>query len=120
MQALANLLSNAAKFSPPDDRIEIAVSRRGTLIRVAVTDHGPGIPDELRPEVFKKFSRAGAANMKHKGGIGLGLSIARHIVGQHGGRIDYESQPGVRTTFFIDLPELPPEHPGISGAAPGG
>jgi PAS domain S-box-containing protein len=119
MQALANLLSNAAKFSPPDDWVEIAVSRRGTLVRIAVTDHGPGIPEKLRPEVFKKFSRAGVASAQHKGGIGLGLSIARHIVGRHGGRIDFESHPGVRTTFFIELPELPAEHPGISGAAPG-
>ena len=118
MQALANLLSNAAKFSPPDDRVEIAVCRLGTMVRIAVTDHGPGIPEEFRPQVFKKFAQAGMSNLQHKGGIGLGLSIARDIVGKHGGRIDYESLPGVRTTFFIELPELLPEHPGSSGAAP--
>jgi PAS domain S-box-containing protein len=117
MQALANLLSNAAKFSPPDDRVEIAVSRRGSRVRVAVTDHGPGIPEEFRPEVFKKFARAGITTMGQQGGIGLGLSIARHIVGKHGGRIDYESLPGVRTTFFIELPELLPGRAGVSGAA---
>jgi PAS domain S-box-containing protein len=116
MQALANLLSNAAKFSPPDDRVEIAVSRRGDMVRIAVTDHGPGIPEEYRSEVFKKFAQAGIANMQHKGGIGLGLSIARQIVGKHGGRIDYESLPGVRTTFFIDLPELIPVSSGAAGA----
>ena len=112
MQALANLLSNAAKFSPLDGQIEIAVSRRGTMLRVAVTDHGPGIPEEFRSEVFKKFSRGGLAKIQHKSGLGLGLSIARHIVGKHGGRIDYESLPGVRTTFFIDLPELRADHAG--------
>ena len=112
MQALANLLSNAAKFSPADGRVEIAVSRRGEMIRIAVTDHGPGIPEAFRSEVFKKFARAGMADAHHKGGIGLGLSIARQIVGKHGGRIDYESQPGVRTTFYIDLPELHPEPTG--------
>jgi len=106
MQALANLLSNAAKFSPPAGRVEIAVYRRGDRIRIAVSDHGPGISEAFRPEVFKKFARAGVPNMQHKGGIGLGLSIAREIVVKHGGRIDYESEPGVRTTFFIDLPEL--------------
>jgi len=109
MQALVNLLSNAAKFSPPEDRVAVAVGRRGDMVRIAVTDHGPGIPESFRSEVFKKFARAGITNLQHKGGIGLGLSIAREIVVKHGGRIDYESQPGVRTTFFIDLPELPPE-----------
>jgi PAS domain S-box-containing protein len=110
MQALANLLSNAAKFSPPDGRVEIAVSRRGAMVRVAVTDHGPGIPEEFRPEIFKKFAQPGVVKLQHKSGIGLGLSIARHIVIKHGGRIDYESVPGVRTTFFIDLPELRADH----------
>jgi PAS domain S-box-containing protein len=116
MQALANLLSNAGKFSPPDDRIEIAVSRRGSMVRIAVTDHGPGIPEAFRPEIFKKFAQAEGTKQQHKGGIGLGLSIARHIVGKHGGRIDYESQPGVRTTFFIELPELSVDDPGNRGA----
>jgi len=116
MQALANLLSNAGKFSPPDDRIEIAVSRRGAMVRIAVTDHGPGIPEAFRPEIFKKFAQAEGTKQQHKGGIGLGLSIARHIVGKHGGRIDYESQPGVRTTFFIELPELSVDDPGNRGA----
>jgi PAS domain S-box-containing protein len=116
MQALANLLSNAGKFSPPDDRVEVAVSRRGAMVRIAVTDHGPGIPEEFRPEIFKKFAQAEGAKQQHKGGIGLGLSIARHIVGKHGGRIDYESLPGVRTTFFVELPGLAADDPGNRGA----
>jgi PAS domain S-box-containing protein len=116
MQALANLLSNAGKFSPPDDRVEIAVSRRDAMVRIAVTDHGPGIPEEFRPEVFKKFAQAPGTKQQHKGGIGLGLSIARHIISKHNGRIDYESLPGVRTTFFIELPELPADEPGSCDA----
>lgn len=119
MQALANLLSNAGKFSPPDDRVEVAVSRRGAMVRIAVTDHGPGIPEEFRPEVFKQFAQAPGTTQQHKGGIGLGLSIARHIVGKHGGRIDYESLPGVRTTFFIELPELSEDDLGNCGAVQG-
>ena len=114
MQALANLLSNAVKFSPPDGRVEIEVSRHGDMVRIAVTDHGPGIPEEFRSEVFRKFAHAGAPNLPHKGGIGLGLSIAREIVVKHGGRIDYTSQRSAGTTFFIDLPESVPE----SGVAP--
>jgi PAS domain S-box-containing protein len=116
MQALANLLSNAGKFSPPGDRVEIAVSQRGAMVRIAVTDHGPGIPEAFRPEVFKKFAQADGTKQQHKGGMGLGLSITRHIVGKHGGRIDYESLPGVRTTFFIELPGLPLDDSGNSGA----
>jgi PAS domain S-box-containing protein len=119
MQALANLLSNAGKFSPPGDRVEVKVSRRGAMVRIAVTDHGPGIPEEFRPEIFKKFAQAPGTKQQHKGGIGLGLSIARHIVGKHGGRIDYESLPGVRTTFFIELPELSEDDPGNRGAVQG-
>jgi len=117
MQALANLLSNAGKFSPPNDRVEVVVCRRGTMVRIAVTDHGPGIPESFRSEIFKKFAQADGTKQQHKGGIGLGLSIARHIVGKHGGRIDYESLPGVRTTFFVELPELSADDPGTRGAA---
>jgi PAS domain S-box-containing protein len=105
MQALTNLLANAIKFSPPGDVVEVAVSRRPSTIRIAVTDHGPGIPDEFRPQVFEKFTQRDDANLQQKGGLGLGLSIAKLIVRQHNGSIDYESEPGVRTTFFIELPE---------------
>lgn len=105
MQALTNLLSNATKFSPPDDRVGVEVSRRGPMIRIAVTDHGPGIPENFHSEVFDKFTQADTANLHHKGGVGLGLSISKLIIEQHGGRIDFVSEPGVRTTFFIELPE---------------
>lgn len=105
MQALTNLLSNATKFSPSDDRVEVAVSRRGPMIRIAVTDHGPGVPEDFHSEVFDKFTQADAMDLQHKGGIGLGLSIAKIIVGHHGGRIDFESTPNVRTTFFFEVPE---------------
>jgi signal transduction histidine kinase len=117
MQALANLLSNAGKFSPPDGRVEVAVSRHGANVRIAVTDHGPGVPEEFRPEIFKKFAQADGTKQQHKGGIGLGLSIARHIIVKHRGRIDYESLPGVRTTFFLELPELSADDPVNRGAA---
>lgn len=104
-QALTNLLANAIKFSSPGDRVEVAVTRRQSAIRIAVTDHGPGIPEAFRPEVFEKYTQLDDPNLQHKGGIGLGLSIAQLIVHKHNGIIDFESEPGVRTTFFIELAE---------------
>ncbi len=106
MQVMANLLSNAAKFSPPDNEIEISATRREHAIRISVTDHGPGIPEEFQPQVFEKFTQADSTDSRNKGGTGLGLSISRLIIEKHGGHIDFVSRSGIGTTFFFDLPEL--------------
>jgi len=105
MQVFANLLSNAAKFSPAGGKVSIAVERRGERIRVAVKDHGPGIPDGFKDKVFQKFAQADSSDTRKKGGTGLGLSITRAIVEQMGGKIDFESQPNVLTTFYFEFPE---------------
>ncbi len=105
-QVLTNLLSNAAKFSHAGDRVEVAVVRHHGMIRISVTDHGPGIREGFRAQVFEKFAQADASDTRRKGGTGLGLSIAKLIVEQHGGRIGFTSEPGVRTTFHVDLPEF--------------
>ena len=68
MQVLTNLLSNAVKFSPPDSRVEIAVSREGNNVRIAVTDRGPGIPDEFRDRIFQKFAQADSSDDRQKRG----------------------------------------------------
>ena len=104
-QVLANLLSNAAKFSSEGDDIEIRVSRQGPSIRVSVTDHGSGIPQDFRKLIFGKFAQADASDTRQKGGTGLGLSITKALVESHGGRIDFVTEEGSGTTFFIDLPE---------------
>ena len=106
MQVVANLLSNAAKFSPPASTIQISVARHEGNIRIAVTDNGPGIPEEFRHRIFKKFSQSDASDTKAKGGTGLGLSISKLIIEKHGGRIDYLSKENVGTTFYFELPEL--------------
>jgi PAS domain S-box-containing protein len=106
MQAVSNLLANAIRFSPSDKPVEVAVIDDGAVIRVEVTDHGPGIPAEFRDQVFKKFTQAGGGRTSQKAGTGLGLSIAKLIVQHHGGSIDFRSTPGERTTFRIDLPRL--------------
>jgi signal transduction histidine kinase len=104
MQALSNLLSNAIKFSPPGESVEVVVGVHGSMLRVEVTDHGPGIPKEFNRQIFKKFAQANQSNRGGKAGTGLGLSIVKLILQQHGGLIDFQSTPGVRTTFCLDLP----------------
>jgi len=104
MQAVSNLLSNAIKFSPPGEPVEVVVAAHGPMLRVEVTDHGPGIPREFHSQIFKRFAQAGGVDRGWKAGTGLGLSITRLIVRQHGGLIDFQSTPGVCTTFCIDLP----------------
>lgn len=106
LQVLANLLSNATKYSPAGGLVEINVERINNKIRVAVHDNGKGIPDEFKPRIFSKFSQADSSDTRQKGGTGLGLSITRAIVEQHEGSIWFDSYPDRGTTFYFDLPEL--------------
>ncbi len=103
-QVMANLLSNAAKFSPEGATVEINVARHHERIRISVTDHGPGIPADFHGKIFEKFTQSDSSDTRQKGGTGLGLSISKIIVEKHGGRIDFVSREGVGTTFFIELP----------------
>ncbi|HEY9420409.1 MAG TPA: ATP-binding protein, partial [Thermoanaerobaculia bacterium] len=107
LQVMTNLLSNAAKFSPRGGSVEIAAVRaEAGNLRVSVTDHGAGIPPEFQPRIFERFAQADSSSTRQKGGTGLGLSISKAIVERHGGRIGFESEPGVATTFTFELPEL--------------
>lgn len=106
MQVLANLLSNAAKFSPAGGRVLVAAYRLGAKVCVAVTDHGIGIAEEFKERIFEKFSQADASDTRNKSGTGLGLSITKAIVEQMGGSIGFDSKPNVQTTFYIDFPEV--------------
>lgn len=109
-QVLTNLLSNAAKFSPAGSSVQVSVRRVGSKLRVAVRDHGQGIPPDFCHRIFQKFAQADSSNARQKGGTGLGLSIAKAIVERLGGTIGFETIPGVGSTFYFDLPE--------AGAAP--
>jgi PAS domain S-box-containing protein len=105
-QALSNLLSNAAKFSPAGGTVEAAVARGAAgWVRVSVADRGAGIPEAARGMIFQKFMRGRALDPKRKG-AGLGLSIAKAIVEKQGGRIGFETGEKTGTTFYIELPEL--------------
>ncbi|HLF93008.1 MAG TPA: ATP-binding protein [Planctomycetota bacterium] len=104
IQVFTNLLSNAAKFSPKGETVTVTVSRKGGWVRVAVSDRGPGIPEEFKRRIFQKFSQADSSDMRQKGGTGLGLAICKTIVDKHGGRVSFETEAGRGTTFFVDLP----------------
>jgi signal transduction histidine kinase len=102
-RVVANLVSNAIKYSPGggDVRVELAAEAGWAVLRVQ--DQGVGIPAADLPRVFEQFHRA--ANVAGRiGGTGLGLAGARHIVEQHGGSIALESQEGVGTTVTVRLP----------------
>jgi PAS domain S-box-containing protein len=106
-QVVANLLSNAAKFSAPGGAVEVVVHRTGAGLRVSVIDHGLGIEEAFHSRIFGKFAQADASDTRQKGGTGLGLSIAKALIERMGGRIGFTSQLGAGSTFYIDLPELP-------------
>ncbi|MBL8269442.1 ATP-binding protein [Steroidobacter sp.] len=103
-QVLTNLISNAAKFSPPGGVVRIRINRETLGVRVTVTDNGPGIPAEFCERIFQKFAQADASDSRAKGGTGLGLSIAKTITEKMGGRIGFDTVPGQGTSFYIVLP----------------
>ena len=104
MQVMSNLLSNAAKFSHVDGKVEISVSLENQRVRIAVSDHGVGVPDSFRGQIFDKFTQADSSDTRHKGGTGLGLSITKSIVEMMQGEIGFDSKPGVGSTFYFTLP----------------
>ena len=104
-QILWNLLSNAIKFTPKGGRVEISTRRLDSVIEVAVADNGPGIEAELLPFVFDRFRQGDSSSTRAHGGLGLGLSIVRHLSELHGGTVRVESAgPNLGATFIVSLP----------------
>jgi len=103
-QILANLLSNAHKYSPPDAPIHLRLWRDGGWARVAVVDQGRGIPDEELERIFDKFHRVEDPMTMSAGGTGLGLYIARELARAMGGEVEADSAPERGSTFTVRLP----------------
>ncbi len=107
-QVVANILSNAIKFTPAGGHIDMAVARIGNFAELTVGDSGIGItPDEL-PRVFDRFSQSDISKTRKYGGMGLGLSIVRNLVEAHGGKVTVMSEgPGLGSQFTVRLPLAP-------------
>jgi two-component system phosphate regulon sensor histidine kinase PhoR len=103
-QVLMNLLDNAVKYSNGDKRVDVAVSGDANSVRIAVRDHGVGIPASEQRKIFEKFYRVGSGLVHNVKGSGLGLAIVNHVVKAHGGSVEVLSAPGEGSTFTIVLP----------------
>jgi DNA-binding response OmpR family regulator len=113
-QILANLLSNAHKYTPAGGTITVSAGRDGDFLRVNVADTGVGMSEEEQANLFTRFYRAKNSATQDAGGTGLGLSITRTLVEMHGGTITVQSTPGAGSTFSFTLPiatdaSVPPE-----------
>ena len=100
-----NLVSNALKFSKDTDKVEVHLSRIKERVIIKVKDHGMGIPKEMLPKIFDRFSGAGRTGLKGEQSTGIGLSIVKDIVEGHGGKISVQSIEGKGSTFTIELPQ---------------
>jgi len=103
-QALANLISNAIKFSSAGGVVTISAEAEGGQVRFRVADDGAGIPPEALPRVFDKFFQAQSGTETGRKGTGLGLAIVKHIVESHGGEAGVESEAGKGSRFYFTLP----------------
>jgi len=103
---MANLISNAAKFSPSKETIKVSVTQSHKKAKIAITNLGPVIPEDIQKTLFEKFVRGDNFDNRNANGAGLGLNIAKEIVLKHNGSIDYISNPTDGTTFFVELPLL--------------
>jgi signal transduction histidine kinase len=105
-QILLNLLSNAAKFTPPGGSITVECGATRKWMRVQVTDTGVGIPQDKLQNIFEPFVQLEAGQMKHMGGTGLGLAISRDLARVMGGELKAKSEVGKGSTFILTLPRV--------------
>jgi PAS domain S-box-containing protein len=105
IQVLTNVLSNAVRFSAEGDAVTVRAKRNGSMLRVEVSDNGPGIPEEFRDRVFEAFARGEHEAWRHRSGTGLGMNISKGIIEELGGSITFETEIDAGTTFLIDIPE---------------
>ncbi len=106
IQVMNNLLSNALKFSDEGGAVKVLVETLGARIRISVHDEGLGIPESAKDRVFGRFSQVDSSDVRKVGGTGLGLYITKQIVERHNATIDYVSELGVGSTFYIEFDRL--------------
>jgi CheY-like chemotaxis protein/anti-sigma regulatory factor (Ser/Thr protein kinase) len=107
-QVVWNLLSNAVKFSPRDARVFVTVRRDHSAVEIAIADEGQGIAADFLPHVFDRFRQADSSITRKSSGLGLGLSIVKHVVELHGGSVTAESPgEGLGATFTVRIPIAP-------------
>ncbi|HWL85358.1 MAG TPA: ATP-binding protein [Polyangiaceae bacterium] len=102
-QILTNLVENAVKYCPAGSSVTLSAEAKGELVRIAVTDTGPGISEKHLPRLFERFYRVDASRSRELGGTGLGLSIVKHLTEALGGKVSVDSQMGQGSTFTVVL-----------------
>ena len=102
--ALRNLVANAITYAPERTTVRVDAARAGPRIEIAVSDEGPGIPEEDRSRVFERFYRVDKSRARDPGGTGLGLAIVKHLVELHGGTVRAENRPEGGAKFTVSLP----------------
>jgi two-component system sensor histidine kinase BaeS len=103
-QVLNNLLANAVTHTPARGEIRVTPGQQDGLVQVSIKDTGPGIPSEELSNIFERFYRVDKSRSRSTGGVGLGLTISKHLVEAHGGTIEAFSQPGNGSEFVVSLP----------------
>jgi signal transduction histidine kinase/CheY-like chemotaxis protein len=117
-QVLANLLTNAAKYTEPQGRIDLAVERVDDVVEFRVRDSGIGIPPANQAEIFKMFAQLKPAIDRSEGGLGIGLALAKGLVDLHGGSLDVKSEGlGSGSVFSVRIPIAPVNAPAAMGGA---
>jgi PAS domain S-box-containing protein len=103
-QVFTNLISNACKYSPAGETVEVGCSVGTGRVSIFVRDYGEGIPEQFIENLFEKFTQADSSTTRKVGGTGLGLSIVKRIVDLHGGKVLVENRPGKGACFTVELP----------------
>jgi two-component system phosphate regulon sensor histidine kinase PhoR len=104
IRVFENLVENALKYGGEGKRVEVTVAQDGPEASVAVRDYGPGIAAEHLPRLTERFYRVDVAGSRAQGGTGLGLSLVKHILNRHRGRLMIDSKFGQGATFTVRLP----------------
>ncbi len=118
-QVIWNLVSNAIKFTPENGRVEVGLKRVGSQAEIKVSDNGAGIDQHFLPFVFERFRQSDSSTTRAHGGLGLGLSIVRHLIELHGGTVTAESPgAGHGATFTVRLPLAEANNPALHQSNP--